>query len=88
MQNYYFYASTNQFCFIVYYVEFPKLQCVLVMMYNFNTGMLPDVLNNLFTKSNTIHNIATRQTDKLHVSFFKLQNDVENDTTQWDDVVE
>ena len=34
-------------------------QCVLAMMYTFNTGMLPDVLNN--TRTNTIHNIATRQ---------------------------
>ena len=48
-------------------------QCVLVMMYKFNTGMLPDVLNNMFTRTNTIHNIATRQTDKLHVNFFKRQ---------------
>ena len=44
-------------------------RCVLVMMYKFNTGMLPDVLNNMFTRTNTIHNIATRQTDMLHVNF-------------------
>ena len=48
-------------------------QCVLVMMYKFKTGMLPDVLNNMFTRTNTIHNIATRQTGKLHVNFCKLQ---------------
>ena len=48
-------------------------QCVLVMMYKFNTGMLPDVLNNMFTRTNTIHNIATRQTGKLHVNYCKLQ---------------
>ena len=42
-------------------------------MYKFNTGMLPDVLNNMFTRTNTIHNIATRQTGKLHVNFCKLQ---------------
>ena len=48
-------------------------QCVLAMMYTFNTGMLPDVLNNMFIRTNTIHNIATRQTDKLHVNFCKLQ---------------
>ena len=50
-------------------------QCVLVMVYTFNTGMLPDVLNHniMFTRTNTIHNIATRQTDKLHVNFCKLQ---------------
>ena len=48
-------------------------QCVLVMMYKFNTGMLPDVLNNMFTRTNTIHNIATRQTGKLHVTYCKLQ---------------
>ena len=48
-------------------------QCVLMMMYKFNTGMLPDVLNNMFTRTNTIHNIATRQTNKLHVNFYKLQ---------------
>ena len=29
-------------------------QCVLVMMYKFNTGMLPDVLNNMFTRTYTI----------------------------------
>ena len=43
------------------------------MMYKFNTGMLPDVLNNMFTRTNTIHNIATRQTGKLHVNYCKLQ---------------
>ena len=48
-------------------------QCVLVMMYKFNTGMLPDVLNNMFTRNNTIHNITTRQTNKLHVNFCKRQ---------------
>ena len=48
-------------------------QCVLMMMYKFNTGMLPDVLNNMFTRTNTIHNIATRQTKKLHVNFYKHQ---------------
>ena len=48
-------------------------QCVLVMMYKFNTGMLPDVLNNMFTRTNTIHNITTRQTNKLHVNFCKRQ---------------
>ena len=48
-------------------------QYVLVMMYKFNTGILPDVLNNVFTRTNTIHNTATRQTDKLHVNFCKLQ---------------
>ena len=48
-------------------------QCVLVMMYTFNTEMLPDVLNNVLTRRNTIHNIATMQTDKLHVNFCKLQ---------------
>ena len=48
-------------------------QCVLVMMYNWNAGMLPDVLNNMFTRTNTIHNIATRQTDTSHVNFCKLQ---------------
>ena len=46
---------------------------VLAMMYKFNTGMMPDVLNNMFTRANTIHNIATRQTGKLHVNFCKLQ---------------
>ena len=48
-------------------------QCVFVMMYKFKTGMLPDVLNNMFTRTNTIHNIATRQTGKLHVNVCKLQ---------------
>ena len=48
-------------------------QCVLVMMYRFNTGMLSDVLNNMFTRTYTIHNIATRQTNKLHVNFCKRQ---------------
>ena len=62
-------------------------QCVLVMLYKFNTGMLLDVLNNMFTRTNTIHNIATRQTDKLHVHFCKL-NDVEGDTAQRGEVVE
>ena len=49
------------------------MQCVLVMVYKFNTGMLPNVLNHMFTRTNTIHNIATRQTDKVHVNFCKLQ---------------
>ena len=44
-------------------------QCVVVIMYEWNTGMLPDVLNNTFTRTNSMHNIATRQTDKLHVNF-------------------
>ena len=44
-----------------------------MMMYKFYTGMLPDVLNNMFTRTNIIHNIATRQTGKLHVHFCKLQ---------------
>ena len=35
--------------------------------------MLPDVLNNMFTRTNTIHNIATRHTDTSHVNFCKLQ---------------
>ena len=48
-------------------------QCVLVMMYKWNAGMLPGVLNNMFSRTNTIHNIATRQTDKLHVNLCKLQ---------------
>ena len=48
-------------------------QCVLVMMYKFNTGMLPDVLNNMFTRTNAINNITTRQTNKLHVNFCKRQ---------------
>ena len=48
-------------------------QCVLVMMYKFYTRMLPDVFNNMFTRTDTIHNIATRQTGKLHVNFCKLQ---------------
>ena len=46
---------------------------ILVMMYTFNTGMLPDVLNNMFTRTNTIHNITTRQTNTLHVHFCKRQ---------------
>ena len=50
--------------------------------------MLPDVLNNMFTRTNTIHNIATRQADKLHVNFCKLQMDVESESTQWSAVVE
>ncbi len=58
------------------------------MMYKFNTGMLPDVLNTMFTRTNTIHNIATRQADKLHVNFCKLQMDVESESTQWSAVVE
>ena len=48
-------------------------QRLLVMMYTFYTGMLPDVLHHMFTRTNTIHNIATRPTDKLHVNFCKLQ---------------
>ena len=48
------------------------MQCVVVIMYKWNTGMLPDVLNNTFTRTNSIHNIATRQTDKLHVNFCNL----------------
>ena len=48
-------------------------QCVLVMTYKWNAGMLPEVLSNMFTRTNTIHNIAIRQADKLHVNFCKLQ---------------
>ena len=31
------------------------------------------LLYNMFTRTNSIHNIATRQTDKLHVNFCYLQ---------------
>ena len=60
-------------------------QCALVMMYKWNAGMLSDVLNNMVTRTNPMHNIATRQTDKLHVNF---ANYVDSDRTQWGAVVE
>ena len=49
------------------------MQCVLVMLYKRSIGVLPTVLNDMFTRTNTVHNIATRQTDKLHVHFCNLQ---------------
>ena len=35
--------------------------------------MLPTVLIDMFTRTNTVHNIITRQIDKLHVHFCNLQ---------------
>ena len=43
------------------------------MMYKFNKGMLPRCIKLMFTRTNTIHNIATRKTGKLHVNFCKLE---------------
>ena len=35
--------------------------------------MLPGALNSMFSRTKSAHNIATRQTDKLHVHFCNLQ---------------
>ena len=40
---------------------------VLVMMYKLSTGVLPDALSSMFSRTKSVHSIATRQTDKLHV---------------------
>ena len=35
--------------------------------------MLPGALNSMFSRTKSVHSIATRQTDKLHVHFCNLQ---------------
>ena len=35
--------------------------------------MLPGALNSMFSRTKSVHSIATHQTDKLHVHFFNLQ---------------
>ena len=36
-------------------------------MFNYNSGMLPDIFDSIFTKNKEIHNYETRQRHKLHV---------------------
>ena len=47
--------------------------CVLVMMYKWSTGVLPGALSSMFSRTKSVHSIATRQTDKLHVNLCNLQ---------------
>ena len=47
--------------------------CVLVMMYKWSTGVLPGALSSMFSRTKSVHSIATRQTDKLHVHLCNLQ---------------
>ena len=41
-------------------------------MFNYNSGMLPDIFDSIFTKNKDIHNYETRQRHKLHVQKAKI----------------
>ena len=45
---------------------------IALFMFNYNSGMLPDIFYSIFTKNKDIHNYETRQRHKLHVQKAKI----------------